>query len=256
VTAVKPPSSEPIDAVYTWDGKSDLRYPLRSLARYAPWIRKVYVVSGERSPKWLARTHSRLTPIKPADLTHNTAAPADLLPWQIFRIPGLSRQFLLLDGEDFLGRPLAAGEFFTAKGGYRFLVEAADIPAGGKAEALLNSRFSNRSPREQVAPTPRLLDRNFLEEVHRLWEKEIKQGGVSLETLYFYFLLENPMQRGAHEKAAMPPDAYDRAPFADSKRVAALLSNGPQFFSLKGKRSLMARLTLLRHYWRRSVFEK
>jgi hypothetical protein len=238
-----------------WDGKSDLRYALRSLARHAPWIRKVHVVASEPAPAWLARGHARLALVKTEDLIRDRAAIDDVA-WQLFRIPGLTRQFLFLDRNLFLGRPLSISEFLTAKGGYRFLVESSDIPPGGKAEALLNSRFGNRSPRKQVAPTPRLFDRNFLEEVNRLWEKNIKQGGVSLETLYFYFLVENPLQYGAHEKAAVPPDAYRSAQLSDGKQVAGLVFGGAKFFCLEGKASLSARLALMLRYWRRSAFER
>jgi hypothetical protein len=256
VSPAKAPANEPIDAVYTWDGKGDLRYSLRSLGRYAPWVRKVYVVTAEQAPAWLARSRARLAVVKQEDLVRDRNTGPDAIAWQLFRIPGLSRQFLYLDANLFLGRPLNVSDFLTPKGGYRFSVESSDIPSGSTAETLLNSRFGNRSPRKKVAPTPRLLDRNFLEEVNRLWEKQIKQGGVSLETLYFYFLAENPMQRGAHEKAALAPDDYRIAPLAEGKQVAGMLFGGPRFFSLEGKASLAARVLLRVHYWRKSAFEK
>ena len=244
MTPPKAPANEPIDAVYTWDGTGELRYSLRSLGRYAPWIRKVYVVTGGKAPRWLDGQQPRLSAVKLADV------------WQLFRIPGISRQFLWLDGSVFLGRPLAAGDFLTAKGGYRFFVDAADMPAGSAAETLLNARFGNRSPRKQVARTPRFLDRNFLEEVNRLWEKPIQQGGVSLETLYFYFLVENRMQYGAHEKIEITPDIYRSASLSEGKQVRDMLSGGPKFFSLEGEPSLGARMLLFFRYWRKSVFEK
>jgi hypothetical protein len=239
-----------------WDGKSDLRYSLRSLGRHAPWIRKVYVVTGEQAPSWLARSHARLAVVKHEDLVRDRNAGPDAIAWQLFRIPELSRQFLYLDANLFLGRPLSVSDFLTPNGGYRFSVEAADIPPGSTAENLLNSRFGNHSPRKKVAPTPRLFDRNFLEEVNRLWEKPIKQGGVSLETLYFYFLAENPMQYGAHQKVAMAPDDYRVALLAEGKQVAGMLFRGPRFFSLEGTGSLVARALLKLHYWRKSAFEK
>jgi len=244
VTPAKSPPAEPIDAVYTWDGKGPLRYSLRSLARYAPWIRKVYVVSTGDPPAWLARPRPRLEAVKLEDV------------WQVFRIPGISRQFLWLQGDLFLGQPLTPGEFLTPKGGYRFFVEAADIPPGDSAAALLNSRFGNRPSRRQVARAPRFFDRNFLEEANRLWEKSINLGGVSLETLYFYFLVENRMQYGAHEKVEITPDIYRAASLSEAKQVRAMLSGGPKFFSLHGRLSFNTRLALWMRYWRKSAFER
>ena len=31
----------------------ELRYSLRSIAKYAPWIRNIYMVSANQVPKWL-----------------------------------------------------------------------------------------------------------------------------------------------------------------------------------------------------------
>jgi hypothetical protein len=256
VTPAKAPANEPIDAVYTWDGTGDLRYSLRSFGRYAPWIRKVYVVTGGEAPGWLTRTRPRLSLVKLEEPVRDRGAAPDAVAWQLFRIPGISRQFLWLDANLFLGQPLAASDFLTPKGGYRFFVEAADIPPGSAAESLLNSRFGNRSPRKQVARTPRFVDRNLLEEVNRLWEKPIKQGAVSLETLYFYFLVENRLQYGVHEKAEITPDIYRSAPLSDGKQVRGMLFGGPKFFSLDGPSSFGTRMLLWVRYWRKSVFEK
>ena len=255
MTPGKTAGSEPIDAVYRWSEGEQLEYSLRSLDRFAPWIRKVYVVAGEDAPKWLAGEHSRLSLAKRADLLP-AGANADLLEWQLFRIPGLSRQFLYLDANTFLGQPLNASDFLTSRSGYRFFVEPSEIAPGSTAETLLNSRFGKRSARKAVARTPHLLDRNFLEEVHRLWEKPIKQGGVSLPLLYFYYLLESPLQYGAHEQTAITPDIYRSAPLSDRKLVKAMLSSGPKFLLLEGEASLTTKMALKLHFMRKSAFEK
>jgi hypothetical protein len=255
VTPPKTEGSEPIDAVYAWSEGDQLKYSLRSLGRFAPWIRKVHVVAREKAPNWLAGDHARLSLVKHATLLP-AGANADLVAWQLFRIPGLSRQFLYLDGNTFLGQPLNATDFLSSKSGYRFFVEPSEIPPGSAAESLLNSRFGKRSPRKTVARTPHLLDRGFLEEVHRLWEKPIKQGGVSLPTLYFYYLSESPLQYKAHEQEIVIPTLYSSAPLSDRKLVSAMLSGGPKFFRLEGEASLTTKIALKLHFMRKSEFEK
>jgi len=247
--------AEPIDAVYAWSEGGQLEYSLRSLGRFAPWIRKVHIVAGEKAPKWLAGDRARLSLVKHADLLP-AGANADLVAWQMFRIPGLSRRFLHLDANTFLGQSLNASDFLSSKGGYRFFVEPSDIPPGSAAESLLNARFGKRSPRKTVARTPHLLDRGFLEEVHRLWEKPIKQGGVSLLTLYFYYLLESPLQYKAHEQEVIAAEFYGSAPLSDRKQVSAMLSGGPKFFCLEGEASLTTQMALKLHFLRKSAFEK
>jgi len=262
VTPTKAPTNEPIDAIYTWAGGEDaiLRSSLRSLHKYGPWIRKVYVVTAAEPPGWLRGDHPRLSVVKHEDLVRDRSAlplsSPDAIAWLLFRIPGLSRQFIHLDANFFLGSRLEAADFLTPKGGNRFFVEDADIPAGSVAEKLLNSRFGDRSPRKKTARTPRFVDKNFLEEVNRLWEKPIKQGGVSFETLYFYYLVECPQQYGIHEKTAVAGN-YRAAPVSDANQLAGLLFSRPKFFCLDGAElGFFSRVILKLYYWRRSAFEK
>ncbi|WP_407565239.1 hypothetical protein [Streptomyces sp. 184] len=84
VTAPRPP----IDAVYTRTGPA-LRYSLRSLAMFAPWIRHTYVVA-EDPPPWLDTARPGLTVVGPRH-------PLD----------GLSAHVLPLADDVFLGRALS-----------------------------------------------------------------------------------------------------------------------------------------------------
>lgn len=264
MTPTKNPANGPIDAVYTPADATVfdmLRLSLRSLDRYAPWIRKVHLVTDAPAPRWLDRDETRISMFRHEDIVRGRGgAPEsnpDAITWQLFHIPGISRQFLYLDVNCFLGRRLARDEFLTPGGGHRFFVDPADLAPGGAAESLLNSRFGNRSPRKKPGRTPRFLDRSFLEEVNRLWEKPIRQGAVSLETLYFGYLLECPQQYGVHEQTVITPKIYREASISSSKEVAAILTSRPQFFCLDGTargKSLPALLKLF--YWRKSAFEK
>jgi hypothetical protein len=265
VTPPKTPANGPVDAVYTWAGGDDLslRFSLRALQRYAPWIRKVHLVTGGDAPAWI-NPGDRLAVVRHENLfRERSALPTsnpDAIAWQFFRIPDLARQFLHFDADLLLGRALAREDFLTPKGGNRFFAESSDIPPGGTAEKLLNSRFGNRSPRKKPAQLPRFLDRNFLEEVNRLWEKPIKQGGVSMETLYFYYLIECPQQYGVHEQVLVTPEIFRSVPLGDAKQLAGLLFARPKFFRLDiadgNTPGLTSRVLLKLFHWRRSPFEK
>jgi hypothetical protein len=265
VTPAKPPATEPIDAVYTvgeGSGHGQWRFALRSLARYAPWIRKVHLVTAGTPPAWVKGTFPRLAIVPAGELPGRGA-----LDWRMFRIPGLSRRFLHLDAACFLGQPLAADDFVTPKAGYRFFVEDADIPAGDAAGNLLNARFGNRGPRKQLADVPQLLDKSFLEEVHRLWEVQIQRTPeVSLATLYHYYLLESPLQYGIHERVALDAQSWRAVTLAgvgDAFRVPGILREGRRFVNLRvaapegqgGACALAMRLLLRMSYWRKSPFE-
>lgn len=156
----------PVDAVYTWvddsdpqwrarrdaalggpdDGSSpdhgavrfrnrdELRYSLRSLAMYAPWIRHIYLVTAGQTPPWLNQDHPDVTVVDHRDLF---ADPDDALPTfnshsiesQLHRIEGLSEHFLYLNDDMFLGRPTTPETFFLSSGTSRFFWSSASVPA-------------------------------------------------------------------------------------------------------------------------------
>lgn len=142
----------PVDAVYTWvDGddpawdaarrarlarmqgvahsrtssgrarfvsRDELRYSLRSLHLFAPWIRTIHLVTAGQTPDWLV-AHPRIRVVD-----HREILPADALPTfnshaiesGLHRIEGLAEHFVYLNDDFLLGRPLEPRRFFTAAG--------------------------------------------------------------------------------------------------------------------------------------------
>ncbi|XP_058130379.1 N-acetylglucosamine-1-phosphotransferase subunits alpha/beta [Anopheles ziemanni] len=138
---------EVIDVVYTWvngsdprflddlalysatrdkaryDDKNELRYSLRSLEKYAPWVRNVYIVTNGQVPCWLNLENSRVrivthSEIADADTALPTFSSASIETF-IHRIPGLSRHFLYLNDDIFLGAPLYPDDLITLAEGVK-----------------------------------------------------------------------------------------------------------------------------------------
>ncbi|XP_015515285.2 N-acetylglucosamine-1-phosphotransferase subunits alpha/beta isoform X1 [Neodiprion lecontei] len=141
----------PIDVVYTWvngsdptflknlekyvpvtdvniatsrfDDKDELRYSLRSLEMYAPWVRHVYVVTNGQIPSWLDMDNPRLTLIAHEDIFVNRddlptfSSPA--IESHIHRIPGLSDKFLYFNDDVLLGADVWPEDFVTKAGGQK-----------------------------------------------------------------------------------------------------------------------------------------
>jgi hypothetical protein len=144
--------AEPIDVVYTWvDGAAPgyqellqsyskvprdlnperyrdaftlLRYSLRSLERFAPWFRNVYIFTCRpQVPGWLKRDHPRLRivhhdEVMPGDGTlpaFNSNVIETFLPL----LPGISRRILYLNDDYLFGRPVSWADFFTPDGRLR-----------------------------------------------------------------------------------------------------------------------------------------
>lgn len=97
----------------------ELRYSLRSVAMYAPWIRRIFIVTDGQTPDWLDISHPKIRLVD-----HKEILPPEVLPTfnstviehMMFRIPGLSEQFLYANDDMFFGRPVSPTDFFTADG--------------------------------------------------------------------------------------------------------------------------------------------
>eukprot|EP00755_Sulcionema_specki_P009618 Sspe_Gene.44208::Locus_21657_Transcript_2_2_Confidence_0.667_Length_728::g.44208::m.44208/K08239/GNPTAB; UDP-N-acetylglucosamine-lysosomal-enzyme len=140
------PCHPPIDAVYTWVNGSDpwfrrladryavaepsmrfedhgeLKYSLRSLATYAPWIRYVFIVTDGQVPHWLNVADPKVRVVPHHALFPNTShlptfsSPA--IEMHLHRIPGLTRRFLYLNDDVFLGSHVSPHDFFSDREGH------------------------------------------------------------------------------------------------------------------------------------------
>lgn len=131
-------SSDPTWAAQraTWSGESDeviasgsnderyadrdeLRYSLRSLRMYAPFVRNIYIVTADQRPRWLNEvdgirvvSHRDIFPDPSVLPTFNSHAIEACL----HRIPGLAQHYLYLNDDFFLTAPVTFATFYTKSG--------------------------------------------------------------------------------------------------------------------------------------------
>lgn len=97
----------------------ELKYSLRSVERYVPWVRKIFIVTDNQYPDWLERDHPKIRVVD-----HSEIMPAETLPcynssvieYFLYRIPGLADRFLFANDDMFFNRPLTPDFFFDAQG--------------------------------------------------------------------------------------------------------------------------------------------
>ncbi|MFG2196343.1 stealth conserved region 3 domain-containing protein [Streptomyces sp. NPDC048639] len=201
----------PVDAVYTWvDGadpawlgrrarftdrayhdeaanaaryanRDELRYSLRALETYAPWVRRVYLVTDDQTPAWLDTAHPRVTVVSHREMfrdpevlpTFNSHA----IESQLHRIEGLSEHFLYFNDDVFLGQEAVPDDFFLANGLTKFFPSPALVPLGPPSEtdvpvsvagknnrALIEARFGT-TPVQKMKHVPHALRRSVLAEI-------------------------------------------------------------------------------------------
>lgn len=97
----------------------ELRYSLRSLTMYAPWIHHVYIVTDRQTPRWLNTDYERVSIIDHSEIMPSELIPcfeASIIERYIVNIPGLSEHFLYGNDDMFFGRPIGPEFFFTSEG--------------------------------------------------------------------------------------------------------------------------------------------
>jgi len=111
----------------------ELKYALRSVYMYAPWIRNIYIATDSPRPAWLDE-HPRVQLMRSEDFfedlsnlpTHNSQA----VEAQIHRIPGLSEYYLYSNDDMFFGRPVGPEMFFSPGGLTKFIEATTRIGLG------------------------------------------------------------------------------------------------------------------------------
>ncbi len=132
-----------------FESRDELRYSLRSLHLFAPWVRRVHIVTDRQVPPWLDAEHPQIHVVD-----HSEILPADALPTfnshsietALHRIPGLAEHFVYFNDDMLLGRPLGPERFFDAAG--RFAVFTAQHLVGlgepGGQPAYITAALRNR----------------------------------------------------------------------------------------------------------------
>ncbi|MEO9015261.1 MAG: stealth conserved region 3 domain-containing protein [Terrimesophilobacter sp.] len=192
----------------------ELKYALRSVHRYAPWVHRIFIVTDCARPEWLADdplftlVRSEEFFADPSVLpTHNSHAVES----QLHRIPGLAEHFLYSNDDMFFGRPVAPSMFFSPGGVTKFIQSPNRIGLGGPSpsrsgyenaarvnRSLLQQRFGRTIARHlEHAPTP--LRKSVLCDLEREFPREFARTAASAfrsatdisvtNSLYHYFAL-------------------------------------------------------------------
>ena len=192
----------------------ELKYALRSVYMFAPWIRRIFIATDSPAPAWLA-DHPAVTIVRSEEFfadpsvlpTHNSQA----VECQLHHIEGLSEHFLYSNDDMFFGRPLGPDMFFTPGGITRFIEADTRIGLGENAEErsgfenaarvnrkLLWDRFGRITTRH-LEHTAAPLRRSLVREMEQEFPQEFARTAASrfraadnisvTNSLYHYYAL-------------------------------------------------------------------
>ncbi len=169
----------------------ELKYSLRSLEMYAPFVRNIFIVTDGQIPSWL---NTSMTGIRVVDHKDIFADPEALpvfnshaIGTQLHHIEGLSERYLYFNDDVFLGRPITAEHFFHGNGiaklpfspfqyglGSPLGDEPAPNSAGKNVRQLLLEKHGRfivnkfmHTPHPQIRSVMRDIEELFTEDVER-----------------------------------------------------------------------------------------
>lgn len=110
---------------FLYRNNDELRYALRSLEHYAPWIRHIFIVTDAQAPLWLSNEYPRVHIIDHTECISPQFLPtfnSHVIEAHLHKIPGLSEHFVYCNDDFFLLRHCSKADFFTSNGlAYIFL---------------------------------------------------------------------------------------------------------------------------------------
>eukprot|EP00020_Sapocribrum_chincoteaguense_P004853 CAMPEP_0170737504 /NCGR_PEP_ID=MMETSP0437-20130122/4160_1 /TAXON_ID=0 /ORGANISM="Sexangularia sp." /LENGTH=884 /DNA_ID=CAMNT_0011075891 /DNA_START=61 /DNA_END=2715 /DNA_ORIENTATION=+ len=101
----------------------ELRYSLRSVEQYAPWVRHIFIVTNGQVPYWLNLDHPGVTVVSHDEIfpnrSHLPTFSSPAIESHLHRIPGLSSRFLYLNDDVMFGAPVWPDDFVSRADGYK-----------------------------------------------------------------------------------------------------------------------------------------
>lgn len=211
VSAIFNKNSNPsvkIDAVYTWVNHADekwqekwlksfpneifdpdrytsndeLKYSLRSLNKYAPWLNHIYIVSNCEKPSWL-QLNDKITWVDHGDIFPNEAMlpsfNSHAIECCLHHIHDLEERFIYLNDDFILAQPCLPGDFFDETGRSISYFESygmvfsetmmSDLPdylqASINSQQVLKEKYHNYNARNLHRHVPYALKKSVLKKI-------------------------------------------------------------------------------------------
>lgn len=216
----------PIDVVYTWvDGedpkwrkkydaakkqldpnfvssnsasrytsRDELKYSLRGIAMYAPWVRRVYIVTDDQTPAWLKES-DRLKVVSHRKIFKNKSGlpvfNSHAIESQMHNIPGLAEHYIYFNDDISITSHASPSMFFNEAGlakvfpsralfGVGGQMSPGSIPSiAGSNDAKLLARKFGVKPTHKFghAPVPQI--RSVAKEVEQTFPEDFKNTSAS-----------------------------------------------------------------------------
>lgn len=143
----------------------ELKYSLRSVEKYAPWINHIYIISDQQTPEWLNIAHEKITMVNHEEIIDKRYLPlfnSSAIETGIPNIKNLKEHFIYMNDDMFFNAPLCEKDFFTGEGKpiWRLTTPKICCPPDDKA---IENRLNGKAPTQYET---RLLDMHHLAQLY------------------------------------------------------------------------------------------
>jgi hypothetical protein len=171
--------------------RNELRYSLRSLHYYAPWVRRIFLVTDDQVPAWLNVEHPQVTVVSHKEIFGNRGKlptfNSHAIETRLHHIEGLAEHFLYINDDVFFGQPLPPSFFFTPTGQTRVFLSSNRVASGpvtpedppimssGKNNRVLIEKEFGRFLATKTKHTPHAARRSVLTEIEERYPEPVAE---------------------------------------------------------------------------------
>lgn len=167
--------------------RDELRYSMRSLHLFAPWVRRIHLVTAGQTPDWLDTSHPTIRVVDHRDILPVAALPtfnSHAIETALHHVPDLTEHFVYFNDDVFLGRPVRPEIFFSPGGLFATFMSPTQVgldDAPGAAPYLKAAWNNRRLLREafgavttnNLAHTPHPHRRSVLDEIEQRFSEAV-----------------------------------------------------------------------------------
>jgi len=96
-----------------------LKFLLRSIDVYTPWVRKVLLITDQQVPEWLNRNEEKVQIVDHTDYIPSQHLPtfnSNVIELFAYKIPDLAEHFILMNDDFIFAKPVKKSDFFSKYG--------------------------------------------------------------------------------------------------------------------------------------------
>lgn len=176
----KPESTD----IARFQSRDELKYSVRSVFQYAPWVNHIYIVTNGQIPKWLDTDHARITVVPHSEIIDEAFLPtfnSHVIESFLYKIPNLSEHYLYFNDDVMLTRNMSPSYFFTSSGLAKLFITNAKLPNAPKNPRDTPTQWAAKNGRDLLyAETGFYVENMFAHTFH----PQIKSVHQQMETLW------------------------------------------------------------------------